>query len=332
VNKLAPLLVTLAGCGVFEEPSIVIDLRVVGMVADPPEQVIDVDLARPMPSEIIASLEETEIRAWVADPRRTRQLRWSMTLCLVDDNGRCDLTLPYQELGGGVLEDPEEHDKGQYPTALIVPAGFSDTFLQMLQKSVETNPVQALGGIDLTVMLRVGGVDDPPENDIYAAKLVRYSPNYPVGRKETVNRNPDVMMLDSALVGGGPDIDIVERRCGDVLEPGVAPTRLPTGTTVTLFPIEAANTRQMYIAPTLDGGALTLEESVSYQWLAEAGSWSDETTGGGHDVLGNQSLLGSDWTAPRSIPTADYPVRIWMIQRDERLGARVFETCIVVQR
>ncbi|MDX2091622.1 MAG: hypothetical protein SFX73_27425 [Kofleriaceae bacterium] len=332
VNKLALLLLVLAGCGVFEEPSIVIDLRVIGVVADPPEQVIDVDLAQPMPSEIIDALEITDITAWVADPRRTRQLRWSMTLCLVDQQGRCDLTLPHQELGSGLLEDPDEHTSAQRPSASIVPSGYPDTLLAMLQKAIEANPVQALGGIDLTVMLRVGGVDEPPENDLYAAKLVRYSPNYPVGRKETVNKNPTIQTLDAARVGSGGDVDINERRCADPLEPGELATSLNEAASVTLFPIESADTRQMYVAPTLDGGAIMLEETVSYQWLAETGSWSDETTGGGRDILGNQSLLGSDWTSPRSVPTNEYPVRIWMIQRDERLGVNVYETCILVTR
>lgn len=327
MKKIALLLAVLAGCGVFEEPSIVIDLRVIGMSADPPEQVVAIDLAQPMPSEILAELESTDITAWVADPRRSRQLRWSMTLCLTDDNGRCDLTLPYKDLGGGVLEDPDEHSVGQYPFATL---HADETLLLMLQKAVEIHPVQALGGIDLTAMLRIGGVDEPPENDIYAAKSVRFSPEFPVGRQ--ANRNPGIEMIDSATVGTGADVDIFERRCADVLEQGVEPTYLSPGATVTLFPIETSNTREQYVAPTLDGGSLMLEESVSYQWLAEAGSWSDETTGGGHDVLGNQSLLGSDWTAPRSIPTDEYPVRIWMIQRDERLGSRVYETCIVVQR
>ena len=122
----------------------------------------------------------------------------------------------------------------------------------------------------------------------------------------------------------------MRRRCGD--PPNGQPiTYVDPGDSVTLFPIEPDGVREQYLAPTLDGQAIELEETISYQWLASSGSWSDETTGGGHDVLGNQSLLGSDWTAPRgAIPADGYPVSIWMIQRDERLGVNVFETCIVV--
>ncbi|HVK85284.1 MAG TPA: hypothetical protein VM513_14300 [Kofleriaceae bacterium] len=321
-------LCALAGCSVFEEPSIVLDLRVIGMVSEPPEQVVDVDLADPMSTAILDQLVNVEVKAVVADPNKRRALRWTMTLCLVDEEGRCDRTQPYKELGGGVIEDPDDATAGQYPTATIVP---DLDLLVMLQRAVEANPVQALGGVDLTVMLQLGGVDDPAEDDVFAAKRVRVSPRYPAARM--ANLNPTITSLDAALVGvssGG--IDIHERRCNDPVQPGQSPARLRAGQTVTLFPLEPDGTRQQYVAPTLDGQSIMLEETVTYQWLAERGSWSDETTGGGHDILGNQSLLGSDWTAPGTIPDGQMvPTSIWVIQRDERLGVRVFETCIIVE-
>lgn len=316
----------LAGCGVFEVPSIVLDLRVLAMVSEPPDQVVDVNLDNPVLTDVLGQLGPTQITAYVADPGKSRPLLWSMTLCLVDLEGRCDPSKPYKELGGGVIEDPELATSAQLPNAYLFP---DQLYLQMLQRAVRDDPVQALGGVDVTALLRVRGLDEPPEADVLAAKKIRVVPKIPAGR--TANSNPAIVELDSAIPGTGRSIDIVRRRCGDAAT-GL-PTYLEAGETVTLFPIEktAPPTREQYLAPTLDGQALMLEESISYQWLASAGSWSDETTGGGHDVLGNQSLLGSDWTAPRgAIPTAGYPVSIWMIQRDERLGVNVFETCIVV--
>ena len=100
------------------------------------------------------------------------------------------------------------------------------------------------------------------------------------------------------------------------------------GDVVTLFPNEANDTRENYAVPGLDGTTILLEESVSYQWLTTYGGWSDETTGGGHDILGNQSLLGSDWTAP--FTNTELDVTLWMIQRDERFGVTPIETCITV--
>lgn len=315
-------LCALAGCGAFEEPSIVRDLRVLAMVADRPEQVIHVDLNDPTSMDVLDDLQPVQITAYVAEPDKHRKLRWSMMLCLVDKEGRCDLSKPYKDMGGGEIGDPDDSPSAQRPIASVL--GDRDvTYLLMLREAIEANPVAALGGVDLTVMLRVGGVDEPPENDRYAAKLVRISPDYPAGR--TANRNPEIDDVDSASATNS-SAKVREGRCSDetfntILEPGE---------TVTLFPLERDGTREHYLAPTLDGGSVMLDESISYQWLATAGSWSDETTGGGHDILGNQSLLGSDWTAPRSVPYANYPVSIWMIQRDERLGARVYETCIRV--
>ena len=46
-------------------------------------------------------------------------------------------------------------------------------------------------------------------------------------------------------------------------------------------------------------------------------------------MLGNQSLLGTEWRAPRQLDAA-INVSIWMIQRDERFGVSWFETCIQV--
>jgi hypothetical protein len=325
VVKRLLLACALAGCGAFEEPSIVLDLRVIGMVADPPEQIVHVDLNDPAGTDVVDQLEPVMVTAYIADPDKHRKLRWSMMLCLVDKEGRCDLSKPYKDMGGGEIEDPDDYAKAQHPSAEV----FGDrdvNYFVMLREAIEANPVQALGGVDLTVMLRVGGVDEPPENDIYAAKLVRISPDYPAGR--AANKNPEIDDVDSASTTD-PGAKVGERRCADTPTTVVAAS-MQAGGTITLFPLEHDGTREHYVAPTLDGGSVMLDESLSYQWLATAGSWSDETTGGGHDILGNQSLLGSDWTAPRVVPHDNYRVSIWMIQRDERLGVRVYETCISV--
>jgi len=68
---------------------------------------------------------------------------------------------------------------------------------------------------------------------------------------------------------------------------------------VTLYPDETNGTREVYYAPTLSGGSELLTETLTYQWLATAGGFSDATTGGGHDILGNQSLLGTVWQHAR---------------------------------
>ena len=75
----------------------------------------DVDLDEPSAADILDQLQPTTVTALIADPGAGRPLRWSMTLCLLDDEGRCDRARPYQELGAGVIdvkgfhpETPEE--------------------------------------------------------------------------------------------------------------------------------------------------------------------------------------------------------------------------------
>jgi len=87
----------LAGCGSFEDPTIVLDLRVLAMSAEMtsavpgpgPEQVVDVDLTMPMATELLEQLRPTRVCALVADPRHERDLRWSMTACACAVWRRC---------------------------------------------------------------------------------------------------------------------------------------------------------------------------------------------------------------------------------------------------
>lgn len=324
VRGLACLALT--GCATFEDPTIVLDLRVLAMTADVPEQIVDVDLERPDPALMLAQLRDTEIVALVADPGNARPLRWSMTLCLVDDEGRCDRTRPFAELGAGVIEDPEDTYEAQRPRASILATVHAPTLLAIITAAVEDNPVEALGGVQYTVVLGVGDVDDR-STDVYAAKHLRMSPRVPAARM--ANRNPSVMAVDAALSTGAVISVQANIRCGQRILDGQPVPRVPPGARLTLFPVEPDDVREDYVVPTLDGNTAQLKETITYQWLATYGAWTDEFTGGGHDALGNQSLLGSDWVAPRNV-SRDLLVSLWMIQRDERLGGSWYETCVLV--
>ena len=304
-----------------------LDLRILAMTASipatgyGPEQVIDVDLAHPDPVEILAQLETTTVCGLVADPAAHRDLRWKMTACLLTEDDRCDADHPQIELGSGLLADPDDSATPQVPCADLIP---NQTLLTILKDAVEANPVQALGGIDYGVVLAVDDLADPATNAV-AAKHLRIAARIPVTRRP--NTNPSIDYLDAAVSGVG--LLIPRARCGDPpFVSGVLP-QVRSGAIVTLFPVEPDGTHEEYDAPTLDGGSATLTETITYQWLAGNGSFSDQTTGGGHDLLGNQSLLGTEWRSPKQLHEAQ-DVSIWMIQRDERYGVNVLETCIEV--
>ena len=329
-------------CGTFEEPSIVLDLRVIAMRTDVgtgtpthADQVLDVDLTQePQVGDLLAQLQATSVTAWVADPNKDRRLVWSMTLCLPDEEGRCDLSLPHIEFGAGEIDDPDTSTSFQRPFAEILPgdAQTGSTIVAMLLREIRENPVNALGGVDLLVQLQLGGADEPRANDIYAAKKLRISPRIPIERAP--NTNPNITGIETAVDNGAP-VDNFRSSGGQSIrcsDPGyqISKSRVRPGDVVTLFPNEAGDTRENYAVPGLDGSTIILEETVSYQWFVTYGGWSDETTGGGHDILGNQSLLGSDWTAP-PLGSRDFlDVSIWMIQRDERFGVTPIETCLTV--
>ena len=335
---LATVICAAAGCTTFEDPSIVLDLRIIAVttmqrtvtdVHDPvispsygPEQVIDIDFTKPPnPTEILAQLKPVSIEVVVADPATHRDLKWSMRLCILGEDDRCDETHPVIDLGSGLIGDPDDTLAPQRPTADVIP---DQKLLVILKEAVEANPVQALGGIEYGVEI---AVEDPadPSQVVYGAKHLRVSGRLPPERG--ANLNPYINYLDAAV--GGIGILIPRCRCAQAEEPDCNIPQMDSGTTVTLFPVEPETAREDYYAPTLTGGAALLTETITYQWLAAKGSFSDQTTGGGHDVLGNQSLLGTEWRTPRGVKQPEL-VPIWMIQRDERYGVNVLETCIEV--
>jgi hypothetical protein len=54
-------------------------------------------------------------------------------------------------------------------------------------------------------------------------------------------------------------------------------------------------------------------------------------TGGPRDLAGNQAPLFTDWGAPRAEDIGEgLDVPIYLVQRDERLGATWYETCVHV--
>jgi hypothetical protein len=324
---LAIVICTLCGCATFEDPSIVLDLRILAMTASinssgyGPEQVIDVDLAHPSPTEILAQLQPTDICGIVADPAAHRDLRWKMTVCLLTLDERCDPDHPEIELGSGLMGDPDDDPNAQRACAELIP---NQTLLTILKEAVDANPVQALGGIEYGVQLEIDDVADPTAQ-VYAVKHLRVAARIPLTRAP--NANPFINYLDAAVTGLG--ILTPPVRCAQKDDPTVAIPEIRSGNVVTLFPVEPDGAREEYYAPTLTGGSAMLTETITYQWLAGNGSFSDQTTGGGHDLLGNQSLLGTEWRSPKQLKQTTY-VPIWMIQRDERYGVNVLETCIRV--
>jgi hypothetical protein len=319
---VAYVIAALAGCGKFQDPNIVVDLRVISMTANPPEQVIDIDLQNPPPpAQVLSQLVPTEVCALVADPGFDgRRLRWSMTLCEQNSDDRCEDD-PQEVIGSGLLDDPDLTQPEPRMCGTVMP---DSTYLTIVLNTLQGDQLHGLQGVQLQIVLEVGGEDADAGLDEYAAKAIQLAARVPPQR--TGNTNPTLTRIDASVDQADP-VPLPLGRCID--QP--APIQVPPGKKLRLTPIEPAGVRETYVIPTLDGKYATFTENLTYQWSAGAGKFSDGTTGGTRDPFGNEPPLFSDWTAP-SASDLDGPTNIplWIVQRDERLGAAWYESCAQV--
>ncbi|MGE0867480.1 MAG: hypothetical protein AB7P03_02880 [Kofleriaceae bacterium] len=313
----------LIGCTSFQDPDIVVDLRVLAMTATLPEQVIDIDVNDPpdQPNDVLQQLMPSEVCALVADPADQRRLRYAFTLCAFGDDDRCD---PYIEvpIASGVVDDPET-------TAISICGTVNPTIdlLSVLLYTLDRDELSGLGGLDYLISLRVGGELDDPALDQYAAKALRVAPRIPAERM--ANENPTLDRLDVVFDGSADDtaMPLPLGRCQDQ----AAPFTVAPGQRLKLIPIEPTAAREPYVVPTLDGSSRMFTESLTYQWLAGRGGFSSGSTGGPRDISGNPAPLFTKWRAPAAEDLAGVTdVPLWVVQRDERLGARWYESCVRV--
>jgi hypothetical protein len=314
-------LVLLAGCGTFQDPNIVVDLRVIAITASQPEQVIDVDLKNPPPATtLLAQIQPNEICALMADPFNLRRLHWQMTMCLTESDDRCDDNLQ-KVFGSGLIDDPDTTIPEPKICATVQPDG---NLLGILLAQLKSDALQGLAGVDYMVELRVGGEGGDPNLDLYAGKLSKVSGNVP--KQLTPNHNPSLDHIDAAIDGADP-VPLPMGRCVDQATPLVVGPDIVTR----LTPVEPPGARETYVVPTIDGSFETFTESLTYDWTASNGKISSGETGGPRDLAGNPAPLFTDFTSPSAAdlmgPT-DIP--IWIVQRDERLGTQWYESCLRV--
>lgn len=322
VANRAVIAVLAAACGSFQDPNVVVDLRVLAMAATPPDQLVEVDLTQPvMPASLLAQLVPSEVCALVADPALDRRLAWSLTLCTQIGGERCDRERPLVMLGAGLIDDPDTAVPEPRLCGTVEPDGGLFTVLVDI---VQGDTLRGLGGIDYAVELRIGGEDADRELDQYASKTLRVVPRIPMSR--TANTNPAIVRLDAAI-GDEPAVPLPLGRCPD----NPSPFLLAPDARVRITPIEPDGAREVYVVPTLDGKSQTFTESWTYQWIASAGGFSNGSTGGPRDLSGNPAPLFTDYRAPRA-EDLDGPtdIALWIIQRDERLGATWYQACVRV--
>lgn len=269
----------------FETPSIVVDLRVIGMKAEPPEVVFDFDPDQPMPP----MLEDVDVTALLVNPGDGRQLEWEMVACPPTQSARCD--------------DPEEPYKTLTPVTTAGAEPFTGTLVMdplLLEAAVRADDLAGFGGIAVQVELWAKPVGAAESAAIYASKLVLYAPRVPAER--VANTNPY----------------LAELQADGVTFPTDACLPVAAGQELELLPVEPAGVRETYVLPTFDGGTRTITENLTYSWFATDGDFTAERTGGPIDLFGNVPPLDTTWRAPDV--DAATTVRLWVVVRDERLG------------
>lgn len=278
-RPLLPVLaLALAACdNNFQKESIVVDLRVLAIRTDPAEVVVDFDPAAPT----IPDMPPVKVTTLISDPVGPRPLAWTMTACPERFNRRCDPELPSVRFAEGTTDG--------------APEATLEADVGLLRAALENDDFLGLGGVPVQIELTLRPMDAPDAEAVYAAKIVFYAPRQPEDR--VANANP-AMTLDADG------------------EPFVSSLEVATGTEVLLEPVERPDIHETYSVPTLDGDVRTFTENMRYSWLATAGRFSNEKTGGATDAFGNVPLLRTRWTAP-DVAGA---VTLWVVQRDERGG------------
>jgi hypothetical protein len=321
VVKRIAVLCVVAACGSFQSPDVVVDIRVLAMAADKPDQVVTVDLANPSPAALLGQLQPATVCALVADPGNMRRLAWSMTLCPFTSNERCNTDDTNEVIGSGFEDDPDVTTPEPSMCATVQPDA---ALLSVVQDELDSDDFHGLDGLDYMVSLRVGGEGGDPALDLFAAKALQVSPDDPVGR--TPNQNPSIEHMDE-IVNDGEPVVMALGRCVDQ----AAPLVVNAGDTVELTPIVGSGAAETYTVPTIDGKVATFTESLTYQWTATYGSFDNDFTGGPRDEAGNVAPILTDWVAPDDTEiSAATDVTIWMVQRDERLGVQWYEMCVRV--
>jgi hypothetical protein len=194
VKHLAILICVVASaCGKFEDPDIVIDLRILSITSDPPEQVLDISQTQE-PLELLKQLVPAKVCALVADPNFDRRLRYTLTVCNLGGGERCDLAAPHVVLADTIVDDPDLTVPEPQICATI-PADLD--LMAIILTALNVDSLHGLGGVYYGVELKIGGETADPALDLYASKNLVVQPKIPLTR--TANVNPTLSGIQATI-------------------------------------------------------------------------------------------------------------------------------------
>jgi len=330
---LGAMAVAGAGCSSFEDPTTVIDLRVLGLKADPPEIYVD-------PSALPTDPFTSNISALVADPKGGgRPLSYNVLACPREID-----TVTAATGKNGVICQPNQ--PGQPPTSLeVTPGGATATPTDsgpaqtigfqfqvppaLLQQAFSVDAPAGSQGFQLPIVLQLE-VDAGGES-VVTTKRVIFSQKIEGHEDQLPNANPTMTAIST----------YTDRDANNMAINAVPHTvASDTGTVDSATPITVKLGESVWIEP--QGAvaedywtrALTNDnppqmqtkhvhaETLRYSFLTTAGTFAPAGTSNEQlQVIFSQLGLASKYTAPKTMPDSGTEQTFWIVVRDERGGA-----------
>ncbi|NOZ01200.1 MAG: hypothetical protein GXP54_04845 [Deltaproteobacteria bacterium] len=311
---LAVATTAVAGCDMsFDDPSMVQDLRILGLKADPPEflgaDYADLD-------------RDVRISVLLADPLNEGKggLECLLRACVLSNDYRCDdndstVVLAKQPCVDGsntfqvtVPADLILATRNADPSWMAIEAGIAQAIDQGVPPEIAELGKSLYSGVAVWVEIVVSGGD----HELRGLQSVIFSPENPKGR--TANTNPTIAGVRlNGQVGG------------TVTEIPFSP-----GESIRVEVLKTWDSKETFLLPTYDppGGVATVDEYMTFAFYADAGDFSPDTTTDKPPNIFNADPeaeqkpvdLWSTWTAPAADEVPADGVRFWFVLIDGRGG------------
>lgn len=231
----------------FAAQSVVSDLRVLAVQAQPPEAQFDQQGSGANIS--ISNVDDVHVRMLIVDGAfRGSPAALTAVLCAPTDSHRCEQ--------GPRAPVPATRSSGDEFTA-VIPGAVMTPVIQFAQSN---DKLKGLNGIRVMLSLAVSDAD--PHSPVYADKILLYTQ-----RGTPPNHNPTMTGMTLTQTG------VFVKQ----LPPGAALT-LPLGTLYGMRPNLAADAREEYDTTDLQGHKVHLKEDPTYAFFTTPGSEFDRDT------------------------------------------------------
>ncbi len=278
----------------FDSPSLVIDLRVLALQADPPEYVYPTD------GNGVPKIEEGEIPALpaskltmlVANPEGGK-VSYVVKGCVLDSNLACDPTGPVVEFGKG------ESEPGELSVNILVGQ-------ELVEKSIEADMAHGIFGF----VVWIAGEVTSGDQSVPFVKSFLFSPDF--GVPKVPNSNPEI----SELRTGEKDKEVPL----SVGKDGFLAAKRDEA--IRFLPVIPEEDREDYTIRNFELKPVDMTEEMTVSFFATCGTFGAEAKS---EVLNvafeteedkEDKDLGVEWTAP----SEDGPCTLWFVAADGRGG------------